>query len=309
MVTGLSDPSLRPALPLPLLVSMSDIAAFARVKRPVVSTWRRRHPDFPAAVSESSGRPLFDGAQVAEWLIASGLGNAAPAELRSELALFGIIALRERFTAWQLVETVGSLLCLRRLDGRPLVDPEEDAGDADLWAGLLRRAQRIDVEDEYVLRERAERSAVQVDPVTDPIGQALNDAWALACTFDLPPAAMTHVLPGICRTVLERAFTEAAWVRLHRAGIPEPEAERAVRGAIGLKAIAALGLFGDASRIDDVYAEVRRRCGGGRAVDVLLKCQEGSHPGGTDMPEPKRFIRAVEAVAQVVRTPEEGTQR
>jgi hypothetical protein len=149
---------------------MSDIAAFARVKRPVVSTWRRRHPDFPAAVSESSGRSLFDGAQVAEWLIASGLGNAAPAELRSELALFGIIALRERFTAWQLVETVGSLLCLRRLDGRPLVDPETEAGDADLWAGLLRRAKRIDVEDEYVLRELRTINA----------GAAPADAAALA---------------------------------------------------------------------------------------------------------------------------------
>jgi hypothetical protein len=145
--------------------------------------------------------------------------------------------------------------------------------------------------------------------VTDPIGQALKDARALACTPDLPPAAMTHVLPGICRTVLERAFTEAAWVRLHRAGTPEPEAEKAVRGATGLKAIAALGLFGDASRIGDVYPEVRRRCGGGRAVDVLLKCQEGSRPGGTDMRDPKGFIRVVEAVARVVRNPEEGTQR
>ena len=90
---------------------------------------------------------------MAEWLTASGLGNATPAELRSELALFGIIALRERFTAWQLIETVGSLLCLRRLGERALVDPETDAGDDALWAGLLRRAERIDVEDEYVLRE------------------------------------------------------------------------------------------------------------------------------------------------------------
>lgn len=91
VVTGLPDPALRPPAPLPLLVSMSDIATFARVKRPVVSTWRRRHPDFPAAVSESSGRPLFDGAQVTDRLIASGLGNASPTELRSELALFAII--------------------------------------------------------------------------------------------------------------------------------------------------------------------------------------------------------------------------
>lgn len=159
MVNGLPEALLRPEVPLPLLVSMSDIAAFARVKRPVVSTWRRRHPDFPAAVSESSGRPLFDGTGVTEWLIASGLGNAAPAELRSELALFGIIALRERFTPWQLVETFGSLLCLRRLDGRPLAQDGARAcppgGEADkaLWTGLLRRAERIDVADEFVLRE------------------------------------------------------------------------------------------------------------------------------------------------------------
>ncbi|MEU7314473.1 hypothetical protein [Streptomyces sp. NPDC007083] len=138
---------------------MSDIAAFAKVKRPVVSTWRRRHPDFPAAVSDNSGRPLFDGAQVTDWLIASGLGNADPAELRSELALFGIIALRDRFTAWQLIETLGSLLCLRRLDGRPLTDdtanasPPDAEEDETLWSALLHRAERIDAEDDFVLRE------------------------------------------------------------------------------------------------------------------------------------------------------------
>ncbi|WP_415937971.1 hypothetical protein [Streptomyces sp. 039-1] len=141
---------------------MSDIATFARVKRPVVSTWRRRHPDFPAAVSENSGRPLFDGAQVTDWLIATGLGNAAPQELRSELALFGIIALRDRFTPWQLVETLGSLLCLRQLDRRPLADdganaspiaPPDAEVDEALWSALLRRAERIDAEDDFVLRE------------------------------------------------------------------------------------------------------------------------------------------------------------
>ncbi|MDT0307350.1 hypothetical protein RM780_10285 [Streptomyces sp. DSM 44917] len=123
-----------------------------------MSTWRRRHPDFPAAVSEYSGRPLFDGAQVTDWLIASGLGNAAPTELRSELALFGIIALRDRYTPWQLVETLGSLLCLRRLDGRPLADdasafPPDTEADEALWAALLRRAERMDAEDDFVLRE------------------------------------------------------------------------------------------------------------------------------------------------------------
>ncbi|MDI9883853.1 hypothetical protein QMZ92_05430 [Streptomyces sp. HNM0645] len=179
MVTGLPNPALRSPAPLPLLVSMSDIATFARVKRPVVSTWRRRHPDFPAAVSENSGRPLFDGAQVTNWLIASGLGNAAPQELRSELALFGIIALRDRFTPWQLVETLGSLLCLRRLGGRPLADdganaspassPDAEADEA-LWSALLRRAERIDAEDDFVLRElRA------IDATAAPLARLAED--------------------------------------------------------------------------------------------------------------------------------------
>jgi recombinational DNA repair ATPase RecF len=152
--------------------------------------------------------------------------------------------------------------------------------------------------------ERGTQSAVTVDRVVDPIGQALDDARALARTPNLPPAAMTHVLPGICRTVLERAFAEAAWVRLHRAGWAEDAAEQAVSGATGLKDIAALGLFGDASRTGDVYRELKRRCGA-HAVDLLLKCGQGAHPGGTPMPDPRRFVADVEAVAQLVRKPEE----
>src|SRR5690242_18009518 len=118
MASETLDPTLRSPVyqKAPLLISMSEIAVFARVKRPVVSTWRRRHPDFPSAVSESAGRPLFDGEQLVEWLITSGLGNVDAQELQSELALFGIVGLRDRFSPWQLIETLGSLLCLRHLD-------------------------------------------------------------------------------------------------------------------------------------------------------------------------------------------------
>jgi hypothetical protein len=45
---------------------MPEIAALAKVRRPVVSTWRRRYANFPPAVEDSSGRPLFDGRQVAD---------------------------------------------------------------------------------------------------------------------------------------------------------------------------------------------------------------------------------------------------
>ncbi|MDX3830971.1 hypothetical protein [Streptomyces europaeiscabiei] len=196
MITASPDTTLRPSALL--LVSMSEIAALARVRRPVVSTWRRRHPDFPTAVSENSGRPLFDGARVAEWLIASGLGNADPTELRSELALFGVIALRERFTPWQLVEALGSLLCLRRLGrSRPLTDgvsdPSGDAeGDTALWAALLHRAERIDAEDDFVLRElrSLDASAAPLARLAEDLVEAAYDErgayeWLLAARFRL----------------------------------------------------------------------------------------------------------------------------
>ncbi|MFD5753330.1 AAA family ATPase [Streptomyces sp. NPDC127033] len=153
--------------------------------------------------------------------------------------------------------------------------------------------------------ERGRRSVVRARPVSDPIGQALADARALARTPDLPPVATTHVLPSLCRTVLERAFSEAAWLRLHRAGTAEHDAEKAVAGAVTLMDIAALGLFGDPSKgARDVYRELRRRCGPG-AVDLVRQCQEGAHPSGTSMPDPHRFVTGVEDIALTVRRPEE----
>ncbi|MFI6278308.1 AAA family ATPase [Streptomyces sp. NPDC050988] len=155
--------------------------------------------------------------------------------------------------------------------------------------------------------EREARSTVAVRRVTDPVGQALDDARALARTPNLPPVAMTHVLPGLCRTVLERAFSEAAWLRMHRAGLTEHEAEKTVTAAVTLLDIAALGLFGDPSKTAaEIYRELRGRCGPG-AVGLIRQCQEGAHPSGTSMPDPRRFVEDIKAVAQTVRKPEEAT--
>ncbi|MGW5851135.1 AAA family ATPase [Streptomyces sp. NPDC055254] len=156
--------------------------------------------------------------------------------------------------------------------------------------------------------EREARSVVTVCRVTDPVGQALDDARALARTPNLPPVAMTHVLPSLCRTVLERAFSEAAWLRLHRAGLTEREAERTVTAAVTLTDIAALGFFADPTKTaGDVYRELIRRCGPG-SVDLVRQCQEGAHPSGTSMPDPLRFVADIKAVAQTVRNPREATR-
>lgn len=49
------------------LVSMTDIAMRAEVRRPAVTNWRRRHPDFPAAV-RLTPQELFEAEEIATWL-------------------------------------------------------------------------------------------------------------------------------------------------------------------------------------------------------------------------------------------------
>ncbi|KRE46116.1 hypothetical protein ASG92_11215 [Arthrobacter sp. Soil736] len=64
-------------------MTLSDVAALAKVQRPVVSMWRKRsagsaHP-FPERAALEGGRELFDADQVAAWLAATGRGNNAEA--------------------------------------------------------------------------------------------------------------------------------------------------------------------------------------------------------------------------------------
>jgi hypothetical protein len=62
-----------------LLMSMSDIAALARVQRPVVSVWRSRaartHTPFPAPVAREHGQEYFDAGQIGSWLAETQRGN------------------------------------------------------------------------------------------------------------------------------------------------------------------------------------------------------------------------------------------
>lgn len=54
------------------LLSPSDIAELAGVRRTVVSNWRRRHSDFPAAVAGTDANPLFARDEVVCWLSRRG---------------------------------------------------------------------------------------------------------------------------------------------------------------------------------------------------------------------------------------------
>ncbi|KAF0846313.1 N-6 DNA methylase [Nocardia caishijiensis] len=81
-------------------VAAAEISRLAGVTRATVSNWRRRHADFPAPVpGGSEKRPLFDLAEVRQWLRGHGITAAdSPVQrlrtlLRAEVAPDEVVAL------------------------------------------------------------------------------------------------------------------------------------------------------------------------------------------------------------------------
>ncbi|WP_440554022.1 hypothetical protein ACSP97_22850 [Streptomyces sp. SCPE 10] len=126
-------------------ISYAEIGTLAQVQRPVVTTWARRHADFPAPVAYEGASPLFDGREVAEWLLSTGRGNADAGQIRAELVLHTLSAWRRAIPARTLVDTVTALLCLRQLLDEPLADLP--------WQAILERAAETDFDDTFLQRE------------------------------------------------------------------------------------------------------------------------------------------------------------
>ncbi|WP_285776495.1 N-6 DNA methylase [Microtetraspora sp. NBRC 13810] len=134
-------------------MSMAEIAEMADVKRPVVTTWRRRHSDFPRPVSADTGQPFFDAREIAEWLAATGRLERHQAE--EDLSFYTLARLGEALPGKDLIAAVTALICLRSLEGdEPLAD-----GTDDPLSGLQDRAARADYEDELL---RSEINAIPV---------------------------------------------------------------------------------------------------------------------------------------------------
>ena len=55
-----------------ILVSLTDVAKFAKTSKSAVSNWRKRYKDFPVPRVEQPSGALFDLAEVEEWLIKTG---------------------------------------------------------------------------------------------------------------------------------------------------------------------------------------------------------------------------------------------
>ncbi|MFE5936224.1 N-6 DNA methylase [Streptomyces sp. NPDC056470] len=141
-------------------IGYSEIATLAQVKRPVPTTWSRRHSDFPAAVTRESGSPLFDAREVVDWLVRTGRGNAEPRRLRAEAALHTLSAWRSSgLSAPDLVGALTTLICLRQQHDAPVGEKS--------WDDLLSQAADLDAEDTFLFSE------LQAIPDPDRLGPAL----------------------------------------------------------------------------------------------------------------------------------------
>ncbi len=129
------------------LISMPEIAELAGVRRPVVTTWRRRHLGFPGPVAGGIAAPLFDARAVVDWLVATG--RADRARIEPELSLHTLAAFGAGFPGSSLVAMLTALICLRWLDE----DEPLDVASSDMVAALGRRAARVDPADELLLSE------------------------------------------------------------------------------------------------------------------------------------------------------------
>ena len=164
-----------------LLMTLSDIAALARVRRPVVSIWRVRaaHTDtpFPASVTREHDQELFDAGQVGSWLAQTGRGNNPDA--MADAAAHAILPRLEQADG-DTFSAVTALLVLRSLLGGPLgeLSPGELSPD-----DLLDPADEHDPDDRMLYRE-LEQSSDSLVPLARYIDAAVEAGYGEAAVFE-----------------------------------------------------------------------------------------------------------------------------
>jgi hypothetical protein len=159
-----------------LLMTMSDIAALARVRRPVVSTWRTRAArtdiPFPAPVVRERGQEFFDAGEVGSWLTATQRGNnpEAAADAAAHAA-----PPRSTHNVGDTFAAVTALLTLRSLIGSPL--------GALLPGDLLDAADEHDPDDDMLYRE-VESAGGARGPLARYVDDLVEAAYTEAAAFE-----------------------------------------------------------------------------------------------------------------------------
>jgi hypothetical protein len=103
--------------------------------------------------------------------------------------------------------------------------------------------------------------------------------WPAGADFtggSVPAGVAARVVPGLCRTAVEAAFTEAIWRRELRAGRGHAEIEDDLAAAsTRLNLLASLALTGDASKGGEVLP--RLDAWGHRFADTYKALNKGAH--------------------------------
>jgi hypothetical protein len=190
-----------------LLMTMTDIAELADVQRPVVTTWRRRHADFPVPVSGDQSQPLFLPDHIAAWLLTTG--RIGPERAGQELSMFTLTGLASRYDGPDVIAAVTALLCLRFLAGE--TEPLSDgAGDPVVAAREL--ARTIDPNDRVALTEirsiplTAGWLIRQVDDLVEAswtCQAAFERVMAARNRFGEGPLSVVAVAPALARLIAE----------------------------------------------------------------------------------------------------------
>ncbi|OAA23576.1 hypothetical protein UG55_103510 [Frankia sp. EI5c] len=185
-----------------LLISMPEIADLADVQRAVVTTWRRRHPDFPAPVTGpglDASIPMFHAPDVLRWLAANPRRGNRQVET-ADLRLYLLRCLGQRLGARPLLAAASALLCLRHLDDEPLapaVAPGGVAGDG-LIAALRARAEQADPRDELLLSEVRALGA-EADWLAPAVDELVEAAYNTRDAFGRLLAARHRLgVPELC---------------------------------------------------------------------------------------------------------------
>jgi recombinational DNA repair ATPase RecF len=93
---------------------------------------------------------------------------------------------------------------------------------------------------------RRPQSAVEIRMCLEPVQQALKDARDLNADSHVPEGVARRVVPGLCRTAVEAAFTQAFWRRELSAGQTRTAIEAKLAASQhSLTRTAALGMFGN----------------------------------------------------------------
>lgn len=133
-----------------LLLTKTDIAALAGVKRPVVSVWTTRYSGtdrpFPRPVRVDARQEKFAADEVVDWLRDRGLGNNEA--LAEDVAIHAALDHPAGIGADTAFAGLTALLCLAAHHGSPLADLDDD--------DILDEADEFDPDDDYLYREIAD---------------------------------------------------------------------------------------------------------------------------------------------------------